>query len=620
MTGRDRISRIVMTALLLGAGAAGLAGLGCAGREPARLQCMERFGQKTLVMGVWAWGDRFPKGVKYDGDVYLRELSEAGFNCFIGGERDLPYLEKYGLTIMYGACKARLPQLKEYHKKYGRHPAVIGYHLNDNCSLHGYTVECARWLEKADPSKIPWMSTNPNPVGQATVPMPVISSQVYPFSYAHTRSQEANRHAFANMCEGDRSHSNRNNMAVWTIIGCFAHSESPSQYRFQANTAVAYGAKGVWLFAWNRYFRAVLDRAATPANRYLTRVVGPRVLGSRSAIVFHSGPDLPGGHEKPGPGKLIEKMDEYLLAGVFVPDEQFRAGIDAPDYVMVVDKRTAKFSEQGKLGSWTGGHSDGELPRPKSFTDAVKKMYEVEDPKPRRAKITFGKRVSAVEALLPGGGVKKYAIGDSGVVELPPLRGGGAVLLRIDAQPLKPKAAPAGTVVWTLPNKWKFSLDPQYAGMKEKWFAAAFDDSKWKEIYTDRTGGWASQGYGRFRGDGWYRLRLAVPAEFRRRHLYLHFGAADEESWIHIDGKLAFEHSRRTTGLGFGELWTRPFHFDCTKFLTAGKKHSIAVKVFNNFGSGGIYRPIHLIGSDEPLDRDQVRRAVQKHQQKARKE
>ena len=137
-----------------------------------------------------------------------------------------------------------------------------------------------------------------------------------------------------------------------------------------------------------------------------------------------------------------------------------------------------------------------------------------------------------------------------------------------------------------------------------------------KTIQTDMHGGWASQGYGRYRGDGWYRIRLAVPGTVARARRFLYFGAADEESWIYVDGKLAFEHSRRTTGLGFSELWTRPFFFECGKVLTPGREHTIAVKVFNNWGSGGLYKPIHLIGSDTPLSPEQLWKIVREHEQK----
>jgi len=205
-----------------------MAGLGCAQREVKRLQCMERFGNDNIIIGVWQWGDRFPAGVKFDHDIYIREVKEAGFNAILGGSADLDAAKKYGVKVMYGVCKGRLPQIIEAHKKYGSHPNVIGYHLNDNCALHGYTVDCAKWLEKNAPDKIPWISTNPDTPGQALVPMPVISTQAYPFAYGAGRPHVVNRAAYGNMCEGDRSAANRYNMATWTVMGLFSHTETPS--------------------------------------------------------------------------------------------------------------------------------------------------------------------------------------------------------------------------------------------------------------------------------------------------------------------------------------------------------------------------------------------------------
>ena len=588
--------------------------------EPNELECLDRFNIKRYPVGAWLWGDRFPKGVKYDGDAYFSELKEAGFNTFLSGTAEVPFANKYDFQIMFGIWKARLPQVVEMHKKYGDNPAIIGYHLNDNCDLHGYTVENARWLEKNAPDKLAWMSTNPNPVAQSEVPMPVVSTQAYSFTwFGAGRTQVTRKIEFANSCNRDRTHANRYNMAAWPLVGAHNHGEQPSQYRFMVNTAAAYGAQGVWLFCYNRYFRPVLNRAAGPANRYLTDIAGPHILGRRSVRVFHTGPDLPGEHVKPGRGKLIVKMDEQMLAGVLVLDKHFKAGIDAPDYVMVVDKRTAEFKGQSAIGAWTGGHSDGERPRPKSFTDAVNRMYSESDPKPRVTKITFGKRVRRVDALLPNGKVKRLSMDPAGMVVLPPLLGGGAIMLRIDAKPVKLETAPADTEVWTLPNNWKFKLDRKNVAEKEKWFDPAFDDSEWKEILSDKYCGWTYQGYGRTTGNGWYRRSVTIPGEFRHYYVYLHFGAADEEAWVYVDGVLAFEHNRKSTGLGYGELWTRPFHFECSKLLRPGKQHALAVRVHNVAGAGGLYRAIHLIGSDKELDREQIWNLISKQKKETPK-
>ncbi|GAF84356.1 unnamed protein product, partial [marine sediment metagenome] len=255
-----------------------LAAFGCAHEKPLQLQCMERFGIDSYRIGCWLWGDHRPGGGGYRDEDFVK-LRKAGFNTFIGGAGDFPLIRRHGLKIMFGVWKAHLPQLIAAHEEYGANPDVLGYHLNDNCDLHDYTVECARWLEKNAPDKLAWMSSNPNPVAQSRVPMPALSSQIYPFAQRQGASQEQLRIWFCNSCDRERTHCNRYNMAMWPVIGCYAHSETPSQYRFQVNAAAAYGAQAVWLFAYNRYFRAVLNRAAGPANHYLTDVAGRHVLG-----------------------------------------------------------------------------------------------------------------------------------------------------------------------------------------------------------------------------------------------------------------------------------------------------------------------------------------------------
>jgi len=90
-----------------------------------------------------------------------------------------------------------------------------------------------------------------------------------------------------------------------------------------------------------------------------------------------------------------------------------------------------------------------------------------------------------------------------------------------------------------------------------------------------------------------------VPAEAaRRKHLYLFFGAVDEEAWVYINGQKAFEHSRTSTGLPASELWTTPFSFDASRFIRPGEENTIAVRVYNFHGMGGVYKPVHLVASD----------------------
>lgn len=206
--------------------------------------------------------------------------------------------------------------------------------------------------------------------------------------------------------------------------------------------------------------------------------------------------------------------------------------------------------------------------------------------------------------LRADGSVKRMAVRTGERVPLPALKGGEAVLLKIDAAPVKlPELRPD---VLALPAKWKQSPDRQNVSGKERWAAPEFDDSPWAEIRVDRPGGW-----GRYEGQGWYRLKFAVPPEMLRKRMYLNFGAADEEATVYIDGEPACLNTRAAPGLGLGEIWSRPFSFACGKRLGDGKEHTIAVQVVNYWGAGGLYKPVHLVVSDEPLEPGQILKALE---------
>jgi len=297
-----------------------------------------------------------------------------------------------------------------------------------------------------------------------------------------------------------------------------------------------------------------------------------------------------------------------LLAGVLVRDEAFQAGVDAPDYVMVVDKRTVKFGRRKELReqiSWRGGEV-----RQAEVVEGLLAALDAEDLRGRQGWIKFGTRVRRVEALLPDGTKACLERGSDGRIVLPALRGGEGVLLKIEAERMQRSTVLPEAVVWAAPTKWKFTLDGAEKGRQEKWFGPSFDDSEWKEIRIDKDGGWTSQGYGRHLGLGWYRKRIRVPENLDAKHLYVHVGAVDEEAWVYVDGKMVFEHTTDSMKLGLEHVWTSPFAVDCRELLRPGGEHTIAILVRNGYGAGGIYLPIHLIASESELDRDQMWRIM----------
>ncbi|MHC4983845.1 MAG: prolyl oligopeptidase family serine peptidase [Planctomycetota bacterium] len=384
------------------------------------LERMKRFKMKQFLIGSWCFRNPYT-------EAYCRAYKSAGFNTMVDSPNALDSAARTGLnviitTIVHPVCDedgkeipgryklgpyARLPELKWFQERFSRHPALVGYLLNDNCKLEDFTIECAKWLKDDAPQLFAYMSHNPDPAGQAKVVsvMPILSSQNYPFGYRNNWPEPKKRRAFCDRLEADRAHANENDMTPWPIFAVFGDPAlGASQIRFQAFSSIAYGAQGIFYFAYSGH-RPVWKKDGTVylatkyCNDYIVPVVGPRVLGCRSVGVYHTPleDDVPEGALAAGARKLIEEMDDGLLAGVLVAEEDFKAGRELPAYVMVVDKRTA---------------SDRD-----------------EEPQPRTVRVTFGRQVKTVQVLPREGEPAEPSEGRA--VSLT-LKAGEGMLLRIE--------------------------------------------------------------------------------------------------------------------------------------------------------------------------------------------
>lgn len=131
-----------------------------------------------------------------------------------------------------------------------------------------------------------------------------------------------------------------------------------------------------------------------------------------------------------------------------------------------------------------------------------------------------------------------------------------------------------------------------------------FDDSKWENISVPHT--WNKEDAddeipGYYRGTGWYRRLVMIPAELTGKEIYISFDGVNQETELFINGKPIGSH------LGG---YTR-FCFDITKFLNVGQQNLFAVKVSNRYNEnipplsadftffGGIYRDVNLIYTEK---------------------
>ena len=157
-------------------------------------------------------------------------------------------------------------------------------------------------------------------------------------------------------------------------------------------------------------------------------------------------------------------------------------------------------------------------------------------------------------------------------------------------------------VIWALPPQWKFAPDPDDVGEREGYGKPGLDDAGWATVRTDTGSGWETQGFADYTGYGWYRQQLTVPTKLAAKHLYLYFGAVDEDAYVFINGQQAAEHSCKSTGLSPDVIWLTPFSLAVRDRLRLGAASSLAVRVYNRLGMGGVYKPVYLIGSDREID------------------
>jgi hypothetical protein len=136
---------------------------------------------------------------------------------------------------------------------------------------------------------------------------------------------------------------------------------------------------------------------------------------------------------------------------------------------------------------------------------------------------------------------------------------------------------------------WKFKPDRASAGLSQNWHKPATSDANWKDI---RIGAWwESQGYSDLDGWAWYRLAVDIPPAWGSRDIFLSFEGVDDIYELYINGELA--------GKG-GDLETRrdalgeKKSHNITRFVKPGGKALIAVRVYDWYGAGGIYRPVTL--------------------------
>ena len=137
---------------------------------------------------------------------------------------------------------------------------------------------------------------------------------------------------------------------------------------------------------------------------------------------------------------------------------------------------------------------------------------------------------------------------------------------------------------------WHFKPDPNAEGVTQGWASPALTlDDTWKEIRVGQH--WESQGFPALDQWAWYRLRVTVPATWTDRPIYLSFEGVDDMYELYLDGQLV---ARRGDIATRQDTFNEKFSHDLTARVRPGGQHDIAVRVYDWYGGGGIFRPVTL--------------------------
>lgn len=125
-------------------------------------------------------------------------------------------------------------------------------------------------------------------------------------------------------------------------------------------------------------------------------------------------------------------------------------------------------------------------------------------------------------------------------------------------------------LVLDLNGIWKFKIDPEKIGEKEKWFGG-FESENDIAI----PGSWNEQleeiGLLHYVGSAWFRKKIFVPELPKNKKYWMRIGSSDYNTKVWINGKFLGENN-------FGFL---PFQFEISEFVEPGTEAEIIINVNN---------------------------------------
>jgi len=150
-----------------------------------------------------------------------------------------------------------------------------------------------------------------------------------------------------------------------------------------------------------------------------------------------------------------------------------------------------------------------------------------------------------------------------------------------------------------LSGKWKFEIGDDKDRAKNE-----YNDSKWKEVKVPAY--WENEGYPNLDGIAWYRKRVEIDKKLGGAKLILLLGKINDIDQVFFNGRLIGRTGKFPTNNNKGvyeKLKNSPrAYFIPPDIIKPGEKNTIAVRVYDVGGKGGIYKEyIGIVTREEYL-------------------
>jgi hypothetical protein len=146
-----------------------------------------------------------------------------------------------------------------------------------------------------------------------------------------------------------------------------------------------------------------------------------------------------------------------------------------------------------------------------------------------------------------------------------------------------------------LSGTWLFEI-----GDNLEYVQPGYNDSKWETINVP--GIWENEGFPGYDGYGWYRVSFVIPKELSNKVLYLKLGQIDDVDRTYFNGRFIggngdFPPSYQTA-YDVNRIYELP-----SNFINFGKKNTLAVRIYDDQGGGGImHGKIGIYSREDVID------------------